>query len=400
MTTVSFSGLFVIAAVAFFAPLLLGLAPRLRVPAVVLEIVAGIIIGPSVLGWVHVDLPIAVLSMLGLAFLLFLAGLEIDVRSLRGPALRLATSSLAFSFALGLAVGYVAFVAGLVKAPLFLAIVLLATSLALLVPILEDARQTRTTFGQFVIAAASLADFAAVLLLSLLFSRESGSPLAKLVLLFGFVLSVVLIAVTIARAERFAWLSSVLNRLQDSTAQIRVRGAVLLLIGLVALASHFGVELLLAAFMAGTVLSLVDRDQMMSHPYFRTKLEAIGYGFLIPIFFITSGVQFDLGSLLAAPASLLKVPLFLAAMLLVRGLPAILYRRFLGGRLALVAGVLQATSLPFIVAGTQIGLALGVIQHSTAAAFVAAGLISVLAFPALGLALSRGHMPAQSADAA
>ncbi|MBC5804703.1 MAG: sodium:proton antiporter [Candidatus Eremiobacter antarcticus] len=400
MTTVSFSGLFVIAAVAFLAPLLLGLAPRLRVPAVVLEIVVGIVIGPSVLGWVHIDLPIAVLSMLGLAFLLFLAGLEIDVECLQGAALRLASTSLALSFALGLAVGYLAFAAGLVKAPLFLAIVLLATSLGLLVPVLKDAGQTQTKFGQFVIAAASLADFAAVLLLSLLFSRESGSLFAKVLLLFGFALSVALIAVTIARAERFSWLSNALNRLQDTTAQIRVRGAVVLLIGLVALAAHFGVELLLAAFMAGTVLSLVDRDEMMSHPQFRTKLQAIGYGFLIPIFFIASGVQFDLGSLLAAPASLLKVPVFLVAMLVVRGLPAILYVRYLGARLALVAGILKATSLPFIVVGTQIGLALGVIQHSTAAAFVAAGLISVLVFPAVGLALSRGRTPAVSADAA
>jgi Kef-type K+ transport system membrane component KefB len=375
-----------VAAVAFLAPLLLGLAPRLRVPAVVLEIVAGILLGP-VSHWVHVDLPIQVLSTLGLAFLLFLAGLEIDFDRLRGPALKLAGVGFLVSLAIGVAVGFGAFAAGLVKAPLFLAITLLATSLGLVVPVLKDAGQSESRFGQQVIAAASLADFGAVILLSLFFSREAGSPGVKVALLLGFVVSVALLGVTILRAERMAWLSRALVRLQDTTAQIRVRGAVLLLIGLSALAARFGVELLLASFIAGAMLSIVDRDQM-SHPQFQTKLQALGYGFLIPVFFISSGLQFDVTSLTNA-ASLAKVPIFVAALLLVRGLPAAVYLRSVSPRQALGAGLLQATSLPFLVAATQIGLVLGVIQASTAAALVAAGLVSVIAFPALALAVTR-----------
>jgi Kef-type K+ transport system membrane component KefB len=375
-----------VAAVAFLAPLLLGLAPRLRVPAVVLEIVAGILLGP-VFHWVHVDLPIQVLSTLGLAFLLFLAGLEIDFDRLRGPALKLAGVGFLVSLAIGVAVGFGAFAAGLVKAPLFLAITLLATSLGLVVPVLKDAGQSESRFGQQVIAAASLADFGAVILLSLFFSREAGSPGVKVALLLGFVVSVALLGVTILRAERMAWLSRALVRLQDTTAQIRVRGAVLLLIGLSALAARFGVELLLASFIAGAMLSIVDRDQM-SHPQFQTKLQALGYGFLIPVFFISSGLQFDVSSLTNA-ASLAKVPIFVAALLLVRGLPAAVYMRSVSPRQALGAGLLQATSLPFLVAATQIGLVLGVIQASTAAALVAAGLVSVIAFPALALAVTR-----------
>jgi Kef-type K+ transport system membrane component KefB len=375
-----------VAAVAFLAPLLLGLAPRLRVPAVVLEIVAGILLGP-VFHWVHVDLPIQVLSTLGLAFLLFLAGLEIDFDRLRGPALKLAGVGFLVSLAIGVAVGFGAFAAGLVKAPLFLAITLLATSLGLVVPVLKDAGQSESRFGQQVIAAASLADFGAVILLSLFFSREAGSPGVKVALLLGFVVSVALLGVTILRAERMAWLSGALVRLQDTTAQIRVRGAVLLLIGLSALAARFGVELLLASFIAGAMLSIVDRDQM-SHPQFQTKLQALGYGFLIPVFFISSGLQFDVSSLTNA-ASLAKVPIFVAALLLVRGLPAAVYLRSVSPRQALGAGLLQATSLPFLVAATQIGLVLGVIQASTAAALVAAGLVSVIAFPALALAVTR-----------
>jgi len=375
-----------VAAVAFLAPLLLGLAPRLRVPSVVLEIIAGIVLGP-LLGWVHVDQAVQVLSMLGLAFLLFLAGLEIDFDQLRGPALRTAGLGLLVSLGVGGAVGFGAYAAGLVTAPLFLAITLLATSLGLVVAVLKDAGRTETRFGQQVIVGASLAEFCAVILLSLFFSREAGSPGVKVALLTGFVVSVVMLGVTLARAERLAWLSEALVRLQDTTAQIRVRGSVLLLVGLVALASRFGVELLLASFMAGVVLSLVDRDQMATHPQFQTKLQALGYGFLIPVFFVSSGLQFDLAAL-TSPASLVKVPLFLAALLAVRGLPAILYVSAVGRRRALASGLLLATSLPFIVAATQIGLALKVIQPSTGAALVAAGLVSVVAFPVLALALA------------
>jgi Kef-type K+ transport system membrane component KefB len=375
-----------VAAVAFLAPLLLGLAPRLRVPSVVLEIVAGILLGP-LLGWVHVDQAVQVLSMLGLAFLLFLAGLEIDFDQLRGPALRVAGLGLFMSLGIGVVVGFGAYAAGLVTAPLFLAITLLATSLGLVVAVLKDAGQTETRFGQQVIVGASLAEFCAVILLSLFFSREAGSPGVKVALLIGFVVSVVMLGLTVARAERLAWLSQALVRLQDTTAQIRVRGSVLLLIGLVALASRFGVELLLASFMAGAVLSLVDRDQMATHPQFQTKLQALGYGFLIPVFFVSSGLQFDLAAL-TNPASLVKVPIFLAALLAVRGLPAILYVRAVGRQRALASGLLLATSLPFIVAASQIGLALKVIQPSTGAALVAAGLVSVVAFPVLALAFA------------
>ena len=385
---ISFAQLLAVAAVAFLAPLLLGLAPRVRVPAVVLEIVAGILLGP-VLHWVHVDLTIQVLSTLGLAFLLFLAGLEIDFDQLRGPALRVAGLGILLSLGIGVVVGFGAYSVGLVSAPLFLAITLLATSLGLVVPVLKDAQQAETRFGQLVIAAASLADFGAVVLLSLFFSREAGSPGVKVALLASFAISVVLLGATIARAERFAWLTRVLVRLQDTTAQIRVRGAVLLLVALAALAARFGVELLLASFMAGAVLSLVDRDQMSTHPQFQTKLQALGYGFLIPVFFVSSGLQFDLASL-ASPASLVKIPLFVAALLAVRGLPAVLYAGTFGRPQALAAGLLQATSLPFIVAATQIGLALKVIQPSTGAALVTAGLVSVVLFPAIALSITRG----------
>ena len=162
----------------------------------------------------------------------------------------------------------------------------------------------------------------------------------------------------------------------------------MLLIAFTALAERFGLESILGAFLAGVVVSVVDRDSA-SHPRFRAKLEAIGFGFLIPVFFVSSGIRLDLQGLLDNPSALLRVPVFLLALLVVRGVPALLYVRELGRRSALAAGLLQATSLPFIVTATQIGVQLGRISPVTAAALVCAGLLSVLIFPVTALTLLR-----------
>jgi len=390
MPELSLAGVAVVAAVAFLVPLLLGLFPRLRLPSVVLEIVVGIVLGPSVLGWVHVDLPLQVLSLLGLAFLLFLAGLKVDVDHLRGRLLGLAGAGFAASFAIGIAASAGLAAVGLVETPLLVAIILTATSLGVVVPVLKDAGQVESDFGQLVIAAASIADFGAVILLSLLFSREATGPGAQLLLIGGLVLLAVGVAVGLARAGRSTRLAADLGRLQDSSAQIRVRGAVLLLAGLVLVAQRLGLETILGAFLAGALLRVVDRDEMVTHPNFRVKLEAVGYGFLVPFFFVTSGLRFNLKALTDDPANLRLVPVFLAALLLVRGLPALLYRTRVGTRRTVVAGLLQATSLPFIVAAAQIGIELGELDQATGAALVAAGLLSVLLFPLAALTVLRG----------
>jgi Kef-type K+ transport system membrane component KefB len=182
----------------------------------------------------------------------------------------------------------------------------------------------------------------------------------------------------------------VLARLQDTTAQIRVRAAFVLLIGFVALAGKLGLEVILGAFIAGAIVSLIDRDREMTHPLFRRKLEAVGFGVFIPVFFVTSGVRYDLNALTSSGSTLARVPIFLAALLIARGVPALLYRRLIPGRQVLIAGLMQGTSLPFIVAGTAIGQDLGLISAGSSAALIAAGLLSVLILPALSLALLRG----------
>jgi Kef-type K+ transport system membrane component KefB len=404
MPAVSFANLLAVSAIAVLAPLAVGFAPRLRIPAVVLEIVAGIVVGPSVLGWVHVDLPVQILALFGLAFLLFLAGLEIDPHRLRGRALAVAVAGYLVTLVLGLGAGLGFHAIGWVREPLLLAIALSATSLGLVVPVLKDAGQVDSDVGQTAIAAATVADFAAIVLLSLFFSTAGGGTGAKLVLLVAFVGVVVATWLAATTAGRSMRLADVLVRLQDTTAEIRVRAAVVLLVALTFLAERFGLESILGAFLAGAVVGLVDRDAT-THPQFRTKLEAIGYGFVVPVFFVSSGIRLDLTGLLAHPAALARVPLFLLALLVVRGVPALLGLRSLGGRATAAVGLLQATSLPFIVTAVQIGMTLGKISPVTGAALVCAGLLSVLIFPLVALGLLRtagrhpgGHTPDRPVD--
>ena len=392
MPDVSFDNLFLVCLVGAGAPLALGFAPRLRLPSVVLELVAGIVLGPAVLGWVEVDLPVQILALIGLAFLLFLSGLEIDVRQLRGALLRGAVLGYLVTLALGVPIGIALDAAGWVSSPVIVVIALSATSLGLVVPVLKDAGQTESVVGQSAILAATVADFSAIVLLSLLFSTSDGSSGNRLTLLGLFVLLVAVTGIVVSRAGRRMRIGEVLQRLQDTTAEIRVRFAVVLLVAFTALAERVGLESILGAFLAGVVVSIVDRDSS-GHPNFRTKLEAIGFGFLIPVFFVSSGVRLDLQGLLDQPSALLRVPVFLVALLVMRGVPALLQLRAVGRRSTAAIALLQATSLPFIVAASQIGIELGRISAVTGAAMVTAGLLSVLIFPVVALGLLRSSTP-------
>jgi Kef-type K+ transport system membrane component KefB len=384
----SFENLVIVAAVAFAAPFVLGLFPRIRLPSVVLEIVAGIVLGPALLGFVEVDQSIEVLAVIGLAFVLFLAGLEIELDSLRGRVLRLSAAGFALSFAIAVVVALGLSAGGLVDTPLLVAIILCSTSLGVLVPVLKDSGQISSTFGQLIIAAASIADFGAIILLTLLFSGEGGAGSAA-VLLGALVALAAAVALVVRGAERSMRIREDLLRLQDTTAQIRVRAAFVIFAGFAAAAEALGLEVILGTFVAGMLISVVDRDRVMSHPDFRRKLEAAGFGFFIPVFFVASGLRFDLDALTASASSLLMVPVFLVALLAVRGVPAILYRSEIGDRRAAIAGLMQATSLPFIVAATAIGAELGLIGAAESAALIGAGLLSVLLFPLIGLVLLR-----------
>jgi Kef-type K+ transport system membrane component KefB len=338
----NFDNLVAVLAVAAAVPLLLAAVPRVPVPGPVLEIVAGIVLGPAVLDLVKPDQAVRLVSTIGLAFLLFLAGLEFDVRHFRGPRARLAGLALGLSALLALIIGIVLHAADVVESPLLVGIILIATSLGLIIPILEDAGVADRPVGQFAIAGAALGEVSSVVLLSLFFSGHATAIGPKLLLLSLLGVLVVLLVIATLRIERSMWITRMLNRLADTSAQIRIRLSVLLVVGLGALATHLGFEAILGAYIAGAILGLVDADAEQKHPLFHPKLDALGYGFLIPVFFVTSGLTFNLSVLFSSASTLLRVPLFLLALLVVRGLPAVLYRSALASiRDVAAVGLLQ-----------------------------------------------------------
>jgi Kef-type K+ transport system membrane component KefB len=381
MPPLSFTGVLVIALVAVAVPVVLSLVPRLTVPGAVLMVLAGILVGPSVLNWVHVDPPVRVLSDLGLGMLLFLAGLEIDVDGLRGPLGRLAAQAFGGSVLLGLACGYLLSL-GVDAKPVFLAVVLVSTSAGLLLALLKDGDLHRTPTGQLVMAAAAVAEIIPVVLLSLLFSATSQTTGGKLSSLAALLVLLVAIGLALGRVRNLAVLDRVLDRLEDRSAQLRVRAALTLSLAFAWLAGQFGFASILGAFAAGLLVRTIELNNRTPHPSFQIKLEGIGFGFLVPVFFVTTGIQFDVKSLVSHPAAAAEIPLFLLALLVVRAVPAVLYVRLIGQRQAVAAGLMQATNLTFVIVATELGTTTGKISQSAGAALLVAGLLSASIFPA------------------
>jgi Kef-type K+ transport system membrane component KefB len=380
-----------VAAVAAAAPLVFDLLPLPKVPPMVTEIIAGILIGPHVLDIAHVDGAVQVLSQIGLVFLFFLAGLEIAFDADGGRHLRLVGVSFLLSLGLAVIVAHIFDAVDLVEAPLLVSIVLAATAFGIVVAVLSDAEETGSRFGQLVIAAASVADFGTVILLSLFFSGKGSGVEATIVLLAMFAGLVGVVGLTIWRARSWKRLTAAIARMQETTAQMGVRIAFVLLITLVFLADEFGLEVVLGAFLAGAMVSFLDRDDAVVSTGLKQKLEGVGFGVFIPVFFVASGIRLNLSDLFESPSTAALVPAVIGALLVVRALPALVYRGELGARAAMAAGLLQATSLPFIVAAAQIGVELDKISEATAAGLVAGGVLSVLIFPALALSLLRGE---------
>jgi Kef-type K+ transport system membrane component KefB len=397
MLVLSFNSVLIIAAIAVVVPVVLGLLPRLPVPGAVLMVVAGIVVGPSVLGWARIDAPVQVLAQLGLGILLFLAGLEIDVDRLRSPLSRLAGIAFGVSAALGLFCAGLFWLAGEAHQPFLLAIILMSTSAGLLLPLLKDAGEATTEFGQLVMTAAALAEVVPILLLSLFFSAAAKTTADQLVSLAIFLALLVLIGLTLTRVRRLSRLDRLLNRLEERSGQLRVRAALTLALGCGVLAYRFGFASILGAFAAGLLVHLLEVSGREPNELFLAKLEGIGFGFLIPIFFISVGVGFNVKDLVNHPATLAEVPLFLVALLVVRGLPALLYRRVVGGRRAAAAGLMQATTLTFVIVAAAIGQETGKLSSTTSAALVAAGLLSAALFPAgADRVLARGRKAAST----
>jgi Kef-type K+ transport system membrane component KefB len=385
--SIQFGGLLTLAVAAFAAPLVARLIPRRLVPAVVLEVLAGLAIGPQGLGLVQPTGGVYLLYLLGFGFLLFLAGQEIQVERFRGPTFRLTGAcflvSIALAFPLAFGLRQIAHGADL----RLLALALTASSLGVVVPVLRDAGEAESEFGQLTIIAASVGEFAALLLLTVLFSAQPEPTWVQVAYVLALGAAAVAGAVTLRWLWRSPWLRRALVATDQTTSQLRVRGGFVILLAFAAISHEFGIDALLGAFIGGIVLNVADSDDRPTRERYRDKLHAIGFGFLVPVFFVVTGVQFDARSLFASPSTLALTPAIVAAILIARGVPGLMYHRRLGTVPALAAGLLQATTLTFPVVVAEVGASLGLLTARTSAALIGAALLSVLLFPAAATAL-------------
>jgi Kef-type K+ transport system membrane component KefB len=402
MITFDFTGLLVVAVVAFVAPLLAGLVPRRLVPPVVLEVLLGLAVGPQGLGWVKPQGAVELLYLMGLGFLLFLAGQDIDPKHFADPMIRVTSLayviSLAVAFPVALALTSLASGSADLR---LIALSLTSSSLGILVPVVRDAGEINTDFGQLSVLAGTVGEFSSLLLLTVLFSADAKSTPEQILYVAIMGVAALLTGVGLYALWRSGTMASVLKALDDTTSQLRVRGAFVVLLIFAGLAHGFGVDSLLGAFVAGVVLRVADRDNRPNIEVFQAKLDAIGFGFLIPVFFVVTGVQFDVDALFRHSSALELVPVLVIAILVVRGTPALLYRRRLGTRPAIALGLLQATTLTFPVVVAEVGLSLNLLSQATAAALIGASLLSVLIFPPIALALRpwTAHADQRAAEA-
>jgi Kef-type K+ transport system membrane component KefB len=391
MTLETVTMLVVIAAAAVVSPFVVDwIEPWLKVPAVVVEILLGVLIGPVLLGVVHETEVVAALSDLGLAFLMFLAGYEIEFSRIRGGPLRTASWSWLVSLALGVIVGIS--LAGM-QAGLVIGLALTTTALGIILPIVRDSGATGTPFGDRVLAVGAVGEFGPILAVAFVLSGER--PLHTLIVLVAFAALAVLGA-WLARRPRSARFSLVVGATLGTSSQVAVRLCVLVVIGMFALAETLGLDPVLGAFTAGILVHLfLGSSDPIEAETVTSRLEGIGFGFLIPVFFVMSGVALDVQSIIDDPMVLLTVPLFAALFLLVRGLPTVLaHRSGLGGRDALALGFMSASALPLLVVITTVGVNEGVLPEANAAALITAGIVSVMLFPMIAERV-RGIAPVQ-----
>jgi Kef-type K+ transport system membrane component KefB len=378
------SSLLVIAAVAVAAPIVADYLPRIRVPVVVLELVLGIVVGPQVLDLAKTGGIVDTLATFGLAFLFFLAGLEINFDRVRGRPLELATVGWLASATLGFGIAALLQAEGKAISTLVIGLCLVTTSLGTLVPILKDDGVLETRFGTYVMGVGTIGEFGPIILVSLLLGVDRAG---KAALLLGVFTAIALAAAVLALRWRPTRIIVLIERTMKQSAQLAVRLSWLVLVLLLYVTARFGLDVILGAFAAGLVVGLVAQGPL-GDPL-RTRLDAIGFGVFIPIFFVTSGMKLDVDALFNHASTAVRLPVFLGLFLLVRGLPALLYSRDLPRSDLLPLGLLSATALPLVVAVTAIALDTGRIRPGNAAALVGAGMLSVLIFPMAALALRR-----------
>ena len=368
-------------------------ARGLLVPAVVLELLFGVVIGPQVLGLQVSDF-IKFFSDLGLGMLFFFAGYEIDLYRIAGRPLRLGTLGWAISLALAYTIGGVLAAAGIVLSLLYTGSAIATTAIGTLIPILSDTGELKTRFGTYLLAAGAVGEFGPILLITLILSTQSAVHNAAILVAFvALAVGVALIAVRVS--ERTV---SLFESTLEKSSQLAVRWIVVLVFALALLASNLGLDLLLGGFAAG----LITRQMLKKGevPGFDSKLTAVAFGVFIPFFFVVSGMQLDVDALFASVSGFVKMFAFFGLFLVVRGAPALLlYRDVLDRRARLALACFCSTQLPLVLAITTLARSSGHMRASTAASLVGAAVLSTLVYPMLGLRL-RGDTASEAPPAA
>ena len=383
-TQVDTGSFFAIVLVAALAAITVAVVPkRFAPPVVVLELMAGILIGPHVLGFAHGGDFIEFFSNLGLGMLFFFAGYEIDFQRIKGAPLELGAWGWLLSVGLAFGIGGILAGLGIIVSFLYTGAAMATTAIGTLIPILRDNGELKTRFGTYLLAAGGAGEFGPILLVTLFFSTES--PLREGAILIAFVALALAVALLSVRLAWRGW--PALERTFEASSQLAVRVTVVLVFGLVLLASNLGLDVLLGGFVAG----LITRTALKGHELtiFESKLTAVGFGFFVPFFFVTSGIEFDLAAL-GSPAALGKLAMFFALFLVVRGVPALLlYRNALALRDRAALAFYSATELPLVVAITTIAIDGGKMRASTAAGLVGAAMLSTLVYPFVAMALRK-----------
>jgi Kef-type K+ transport system membrane component KefB len=373
------SSLLAVAIVAAIAPIVVAILPG-RIPQVVVLILGGILIGPEVLGLAETE-AIALFANLGLGFLFLLAGYELEPSLLKERAGTLAIVAWLITLSIAIVVVGLLEQAGFVKAFVPVALGLTTTALGTLIPILRDNDMLSGRFGRYVFAAGAVGEMGPVLGIAILLGANSS--LIE-VLAIAAVAGVAFLLSVVPRLIEGTRVGRAIDSGQHATAQTTLRLTVVLLVALLFLSAEFGLDIVLGAFFAGMVLRRWSPGDVDSLEH---KLDAVGYGFFIPVFFVSSGMNLDIDSIAEAPARLL---VFFVLLLVVRGVPALfVYRKDLPAVRRAQMMLLTATALPLLVALAEIGLQNGTMLPENAAALVGAGVLSVAFFPLIAVRLQR-----------
>jgi len=378
--------LVVVALVAALAPLIVAALPGPRVPQVVIFLFGGILIGPHVLGLAEAS-SLTLLSNIGLGFLFLLAGYELEPALLREKPGRLAMTGWLISAVLALGVVAALGAAGYIRDYVPVGLALTTTALGTLLPILRDNDMLAGRFGRDVEAAGAVGELFPILIIAVFLTRRGHFVALASVAAVGLLALALAAAPWLARSRP---VQRIIREGQDATGQTTLRWAVLLLFALLAIASRFGLDVVLGAVLAGMVLRGWTRRLNIDTTGLEHKFDAVGYGIFIPIFFITSGMTLDVTAVLKDPLRLL---LFFGLLLAVRGLPSLLvYRRELRVRQRVEMTFITATTMPLLIALAEIGLRDGVMLPATAAALIGAGVLSVLVYPLIAVTLHRSAL--------